>query len=264
MRLRVERGAEGGGSGQTRIARLFQDGAAKARIGERRRDGGLTAALLNTAGGMTGGDHLAWGIEVGEGSRCAVVTQACEKVYRSQGAPATVAVTLKVGPGGRLDWLPQETILFDRARLKRTFRVDMAADGRLLAVEAVLLGRRAMGEHTPFIHLRDRWRVWKDAVLTFADETRLDQTMGTGAALLDGAGAYASVLMVAPDAADRAPAARARIDAGAGQVRGGVSAFEGKLFCRLLARDGLALRRGLIPLLDALRDGEVLPRLWTI
>jgi urease accessory protein len=213
---------------------------------------------------MTGGDRFGWSIELGPGSRCAVVTQACEKVYRSEGDTATVAVNLHVAEDAHLDWLPQESILFDRARLRRTFDIHMAAGARLLAVESVLLGRRAMGEHTPFIHLRDRWRVWKGEDLIFADETRLDQTMGTGAALLDGAGAYASVLMVAPDAADRAIAARARIEAGAGHVRGGLSAFEGKLFCRLLARDGLALRRVLIPLLDVLRDGEPLPRLWSI
>ncbi len=225
--------------------------------------------MINTAGGLAGGDQFEWAVELDDGANCTVVTQACEKVYRAEDEAATVCVSLKVGRGARLDWLPQETILFDGARLNRTFDIQVAEGANLLAVEAVLLGRRAMGEHTPFVHLRDRWRVWKDEGLIFADEVWLDQdprgqNRGSGAALLNGAGAYASVLYVGDDFADRGAIVRNLMDERRDHVHGGASAFEGKLFCRMLARDGLALRRGLLPVLDALRDGEPLPRLWTI
>jgi urease accessory protein len=256
-------------SGKTNLIRLFQEGAAKVRCTPAGRGAALTAALINTAGGLAGGDRFEWGVELDDDARCTVVTQACEKVYRADGEAATVSVALKLGRGARLDWLPQETILFDGARLDRTFEIHVADGARLLAVEAVLLGRRAMGEHTPFVHLRDRWRVWKAEDLIFADEVRLDQTpldqnLRSGAALLNGAGAYASVLYVGDDHADRAATMRDLMDAGRDHVQGGASAFEGKLFCRMLARDGLALRKVLLPVLEALRDGEPLPRLWTI
>jgi urease accessory protein len=163
-----------------------------------------------------------------------------------------------------LDWLPQETILFDGADLNRAFDIHLADGARLLVVEAVLLGRRAMGEHTPYVHLRDSWRVWNGDDLVFADEVRLDQSLVAGAALLNGSGAYASVLYVGDDHAERASIVRNLIAAGRDHVKGGASAFGGKLFCRMLARDGFSLRKVLIPIMQALRDGEPLPRLWTI
>jgi urease accessory protein len=246
------------------VGRLFQEGSAKMRFAADQADGGLTTALINTAGGLTGGDRFEWRVELNDEAKCTVVTQACEKVYRAEDDAAVVSVALKLRRGARLDWLPQETILFDGARLNRAFDIRMAEGARLLAVEAVLLGRRAMGEHTPFVHLRDRWRVWKGEDLIFADEVRLDPTLGSGAALLNGAGAYVSVLYVGDDHADRAMIVRDLIEAGGDHVQGGASAFAGKLFCRMLSRDGLALRRVLIPVLQALRDGEPLPRLWTI
>jgi urease accessory protein len=252
------------GPTKTAVGRLYQAGSAKMRFVAEHDGDGLTAALINTAGGLTGGDQFEWSLELDEDAKCTVVTQACEKVYRAENGPATVSVALKVSRGARLDWLPQETILFDGARLKRTFDIRVAEGARLLAVEAVVLGRRAMGEHTPFVHLRDSWRVWKGDDLTFADEVRLDQTIGAGAALLNGAGAYASVLYVGEDHADRGPMVRDLMEAGRNHVQGAASAFEGKLFCRMLAPEGLALRRVLIPVLEALRDGEHLPRLWTI
>jgi urease accessory protein len=234
------------------------------RLMRQEPNGGSTVALINTAGGLTGGDQFEWRVELDDEAKCTAVTQACDKVYRAEGDAAIVGVTLKLGRGARLDWLPQETILFDGARLYRSFDMQVADGARLLAVEAVLLGRRAMGEHTPSVHLRDRWRVWNGDHLIFADEVRLDESLGAGAALLNEAGAYASLLYVGDDHAERASIVRNLIEAGRDHVQGGVSAFGGKLFCRLLARDGFALRKVLIPIMQALRDGEPLPRLWTI
>ncbi len=250
--------------GRTRLKSLYQEGAAKLRMPVQHTRPDLEVVMINTAGGLTGGDQFEWGVELDDDAKCTAVTQACEKVYRADDDAANVSVTLKVGRGARLDWLPQETILFNGARLNRAFDIQLAEGARFLAVEAVLLGRRAMGEYTPFVHLRDGWRVRKGEDLIFADEVRLGKTMGKGTALLNGAGAYVSVLYVGDDYADRAQIVRDLIDAGQDHVLGGVSAFGSKLFCRMLARDGLGLRRVLIPVLQALRDGEPLPRLWTI
>jgi hypothetical protein len=126
---------------------LYQAGSAKIRFADEQADGGLAATLIDTAGGLTGGDRFEWSVELDGDAKCTVVTQACEKVYRSDGGSANVSIGLKVGAGARLDWLPQETILFDGADLSRAFDIRLADGARLLAVEAVLLGRRAMGEH---------------------------------------------------------------------------------------------------------------------
>ncbi len=258
---RVHLRGEGEGA---RLDRLFQQGSAKVRFPAARGLG--EAVLINTAGGMAEGDRFEWSARIDGPGRACLTTQACEKIYGGRDlaaeAPAQAAVDLTVEGGGRLDWLPQETILFNRANLKRTLDAELGADGELLACEAVILGRRAMGEFPAEARLHDRWRIRRRRRLIFADDLKLEGLLAPLSgpkALLGGAGAYASVLLAAPDAEDRIDAIRALLPQGCG-----ASAWEGKLFCRLLAKDGLALRRILIPLLTALRDGRPLPRLWTI
>jgi urease accessory protein len=247
--------------GRTRLKTLFQQGSAKIRFSGRSGD----AIMINTAGGLAEGDRLSWRAELDDGARQTITTQACEKVYRATGAdldePSRVQTLLAVGAGARLDWLPQETILFDHARLERRLEADLAGDGELLALEAVVLGRRAMGESAARARLHDRWRVRRDGRVIFADDTRLQGAVAPTLepALLDGAGAYASVLLAAGDAAAGLDAVRALLPKGSG-----ASAWDGKLFCRILAEDGRALRRALIPVLTVLRGGAPLPRLWTI
>jgi urease accessory protein len=247
-----------------RLDTLFQEGSAKVRFSAS-DDGARDAVLINTAGGLAGGDDFAWGVELGPDACCRVVTQACEKVYRSLGETARAAVSLTVGPGAVLEWLPQETILFEQARLSRAFEIDVAETGRLLAVEAVIAGRQAMGETGINAHLTDRWRVRRDGRLIFADNLTLDDLPGaTGRkALLDGACAFASVLFVAPDAEERLDGVRGALEM-SGTDAAGASAFDGKLFCRILAKDGLNLRRVLVPVMAALRGGSPPPRLWTV
>src|SRR5690606_15039803 len=130
--------------GRTRLAELYQEGAAKIRLP--RHDGdGIEAVLINTAGGLTGGDRLAWRIGVGENAALTLSTQACEKIYRSAGGAAQVSTAVSVGSGGWLAWLPQETILFNRAALDRTLDIELGHGAEALLVEPVLIGRTAHG-----------------------------------------------------------------------------------------------------------------------
>ena len=259
LQIRADRGG-------SQLQRLFQEGCAKIRfptaaLGDR------DAVLINTAGGVTGGDCFDWTIEVGDNARCTALTQACEKAYRSDGDTARIGVKLTVGAGGRLDWLPQETILFDHARLERTFEINLADDARFLAVEAVILGRRAMGETVTQAHLLDRWRVRRDGELIFADAFRLASEAASligPTALLDGAGAYALVLLAGGEAETRLDAVRTALEAVKDAGRFGVSAFGGKLICRISAPDGVGLRRALLPVMAVLRDGAAPPRLWMV
>jgi urease accessory protein len=245
---------------ESRLTRLYQSGSAKIRF-SRPEGAGREAVLINTSGGLTGGDRLSWGASVGADARCQVVTQACEKVYRSVDGPAVIRTDLSVGAGGHLEWLPQETILFNGADLDRRFDVTIEPGGRFLAVEGVLLGRAAMGETRIRALLRDRWRVQWGKRLIFADDLRFDirpSTVGR-AAILREARAFALVLLVAEDAPAHLEAVRAHAG-----PHGGASAWDGKLVCRLAEADGLALRRRLLDVMSALRNGAPPPRLWMV
>lgn len=249
--------AEGG---VTRLARLYQDGCGKIRLPRDARAEGLEAVLINSSGGLTGGDRMDWAAEVGDGARLTLSTQACEKVYRARDGVAEQRAALTVGAGARLDWLPQETILFDGGALSRRLEADLAEDARLLCVEAVILGRTAMDETVRSGALHDRWRIRREGRLVFADDLRLDGAIAEIAAkapMLAGARAFASLLLLADDAEALLGPLRAALG-----PTGGASAFDGKLFARVAAPDGFALRQALLPALEILRDGAPLPRVW--
>ena len=84
---------------------------------------------------------------------------------------------LKVGAGGTLAWLPQETILFDQVRLRRSIEVDLAPDASLLLAEGVVFGRSAMGETLAQGRFFDRWRVRRGGALVFAESLRLEDAI---------------------------------------------------------------------------------------
>jgi len=245
--------------GVTRRVGVHEHGSLRARF-PNTHDGALEAVIVNTGGGMTGGDRFTVDIDVGEGAHLVAGTAAAEKIYRSTGPAAEMDVTLKVAAGGHLAWLPQETILFDRARLSRRIDIDVAAGASLIMVEAVVFGRAAMGEFMTEGQFSDRWRVRLAGRLVYADTARLDGTIGAQLgrrAVTDGGIAMATVLIV-PGGEDALEHVRALGDTFAGQV--GISAWNGLAVARLVAKDGAALRHDLIAVLAAL--GTKVPRLW--
>jgi urease accessory protein len=244
------------------LDRLYQEGAAKVRFPRPEPGAPPEAVLINTAGGLTGGDRFAYEIKLGAGCRLTATTQACEKVYRSLGADAELAVRLGAGPGARIDWVPQETILFHGGRLVRRVEADLAADAVLLAVEAAIFGRTAMGEAVAAGRFRDRWRIRRDGRLIFADELHFDWAdarLLARPAVLAGQAAMATLLLAAPDADRKLDSLRAILGAA-----GGASAWDGKLLARIAAPDGQALRRTLVPAISHLLAGAPLPRVWQI
>lgn len=243
---------------QTHIASLYQDGSAKVRL-PYTYDGSLQAVLMNTAGGLTGGDHLRWSATAGANARMVLTTPACERVYRSLGTDARVATHLTAEAGARIDWLPQETILFEGGRLARTLDVDLADGAIFTGIEAILLGREAMGEAARAARLTDTWRIRRNGRLIHAEATRLsaDPAERDSLALLNGALAFATVLHVAPDAARQLDAVRALLP-----ETGGASVIGERLIVRILAETGLALRRSIAPIIAVLSGAGSLPRLW--
>lgn len=246
--------------GATRLKTLYQEGCAKIRLPRPLMGQAPEAILINTAGGLAGGDRIAIGIEAGEGAAATVTTQACERVYRSTGPDAMVENRLTLGSGAALAWLPQETILFDGGRLTRRLEADLAGDATLLAVEAVLFGRTAMGEVLRHGALHDRWRIRREGKLVFAEDFRVSGDIAAQLARpvsLGGCAAMATVLHLAFASETRLDAVRALLG-----DSGGASAWEGKLLIRLVAPSGLALRQRLEPLLTLLLAGRPLPKVW--
>ena len=244
---------------RTRRARVHEAGSLRVRFPNAAGDA-LEAVIVNTGGGMTGGDCFSIDMTVGAGARLVAGTAAAEKIYRSTGPDAEMAVKLDVHAGGRLAWLPQETILFDRARLKRRIEIDVAESASLLMAEAVVFGRAAMGEVMNHGFFADRWRLRRDGRLVFADGARLDGAVAEklGQPAVSAGGIAAASVLIAP--ADEAVIAPVRALDGqfAGEV--GISAWNGLALARLVARDGAALRHDLIAVLAAL--GQTVPRLW--
>lgn len=240
-----------------RLTQLYQQGCARLLLPHRAAD---EAVFVNTAGGITGGDRLSLTATAGADQALTLTTQAAERIYRSTGTPAHVTNKLSLGDNARIDWLPQETILFDGASLDRRLDVDMAPSARLLALETLVFGRAAHGEVITRLHLRDQWRIRRDGRLIHAEALRLDGLPGS-AATLAGIRASATLLLAAPDAPDLLAAARILLRDT--PVEAGISALPGLLIGRFLAPSSQSLRAALIPLIALLR-GAPPPRVWQL
>jgi urease accessory protein len=247
------------GPGGSRRGRVHESGSLRFPNGN--SQAALDAVIVNTGGGMTGGDRFDVDIKVGAGARLTVTTAAAEKIYRSLGPDTDIGVKLEVGAGGALAWLPQETIMFDQARLRRGIDIELAPAANLLLAEAAVFGRSAMGEAVVQGHFFDRWRLRVGGALVFAETLRLDGDIAqrlAQRAITSGGVAVASAIKYPGNDAD-ATAVRAVQDHFIGEV--GISAWNGLVVARLVARDGAALRRDLVAVLTAL-DAAPLPRLW--
>jgi urease accessory protein len=245
--------------GRTRRTRVHEAGSLRVRF-PKVTDGALEAVIVNTGGGMTGGDRFSIDVSVGSAGSLVVGTTAAEKIYRSTGADAETNVSLTVGAGAHLAWLPQECILFDRARLSRRINIELTDDASLVMAEAVVFGRAAMGETMREGSWSDRWRLRRGGSLVFAENARLDGAVArslAAPAVASESIALATVL-VTPGDETTCTAVRALDEAFTGEV--GISAWNGIAVARLVAGDGATLRHDLIALLASLGMG--VPRLW--
>jgi len=249
------------GAGRTRRTRVHEEGSLRVRF-PNTDPGECEAVIVNTAGGIAGGDRFDLDVEVGAQARLSVSGAAAEKIYRTHGPDSEITVRLDVGPGGVLRWLPQETILFDRTRVSRRIEVDLARDASLVLAEAIVFGRSAMGESVNQGKMIDRWRVRRDGRLVFAETLDLQGAVAqqlSQKAVAGGAAAIATLLVI-PGDDTLAAMVRALEGRFSGEV--GVSAWNGIAVARFCARDGAALRRDLVLVLGALGLGA-LPRLWS-
>jgi urease accessory protein len=245
--------------GVTRRGILHESGSLRVRFPSPEGEG-LSGVFVNTAGGVAGGDNFDIDIAAGEGSRLTLTTAAAEKVYRAPGAAAQLNIGLKVAAGAHIGWLPQETILFDRARVHRSFDIALDVTASLLLCEIVVFGRTAMGERVEQGEFVDRWRLSRGGKLVFAETVRLDGNIGAKLArsAMAKSGAAIGTALIVPGDEALIERIREASDSFSGEV--GMSAWNGFAMARFCAQDATRLRADMMAVLA--RSGAALPRLW--
>ena len=230
----------------------------------------LQAVLLTTSGGLTGGDRTRVSVSVEPNARATVTTQAAEKIYRAllDTGDAVVQVEMQVGDGAWAEWLAQETIVFEGSRLRRLFAADVAATGRLLAVESIVFGRTAMGEFFNSGMLHDAWRISRAGRLIWADALHLDGDIQRLRAMPFGFGtsvACSTILYAGADAPQQLVEARRLLSDCA--LSCGATSLDGIMLVRIMADDASELRVAVMKLIAGIRQAAAslpaqLPRVW--
>lgn len=246
--------------GVTRRRELHEAGSLRVRFPSP-EDEGLSAVLVNTAGGIAGGDRFDIDITATDDARLTVTTAAAEKIYRADGPAAKLNIALKAEGRSHLSWLPQETILFDRARIHRSIEIDLSERASLLLCEIVVFGRIAMGERIRAGEFVDSWRLRRGGRLVFAENVRLDGDIDgklARPAIAKGGVAIGTALIVPGDDA-LVERIRELSETFGGEV--GISAWNGFAMARFCAQDASRLRADMMAVLGRV-SGSALPRLW--
>jgi len=234
--------------------------------------GELTIGVLTTtSGGLVGGDRIKIDVTAGAGTRCMIMAQAAEKIYRSLGPDCQIDISVLAEDNSWFEWLPQETILHQGARMCRQTGLQLNGSARVLAGEFLVFGRHAMGEKMTSGLVRDGWevsqdgrRVWSDAFhLDGALDRKIDHPAGLG-----GATGMANAVYAGPDAADRVDLARSLLT-DPQNVRSAATCVNNVLLVRWLGADVFSLRRAFAGFWKQFRhqvggQPDRLPRLWDI
>lgn len=246
--------------GKTRLRNLHEHGSLRVRFPSPEGEG-LSAMLVNTAGGVAGGDIFDIDVTAGAYSKITLTTASAEKIYRSHGPNATINVALRVGDEACLAWVPQEAILFDRGRVSRKIDIDLAETATLLLSEIVVFGRAAMEEAITQGSIVDRWRVRRGGKLVFAETVRLDGDIASklGKPAIANGGVAVGTALIAPGNEAVVERIRTLQDSFAGEV--GVSCWNGFAMARFCAQDAAAVRADMMVVL--MQAGIApLPRVW--
>ena len=242
--------------GRNTLADLHQSGSGKIMF-PRTDSPTPEVVFLNTSGGLTGGDRLTYQLDLADNCRVLATTQTAERGYASLGPPAEIRMSARVGTNARLDWMPQETILFEHANLRRHTEIDLGLNAECLLAETVVLGRHAMGETLLSADLHDHRMIRRQSRPVWAETFQLNAAVlaAKSAALLNAARAIAVVCLIAQGAEDAIGPVRAVLDDGA------ASGWDGKCVVRLTATDAWPLKQQLAQVLQVL-TGRALPRVW--
>jgi urease accessory protein len=256
--------------GKTVLADLYQRAPCRVLFPATETDEPTQAVLLTTSGGLTGGDRTRVSIAVAADAQATATTQAAEKIYRAlpNTGDTQVQLDMTVSDGAWAEWLAQETIVFEGSRLRRSFTADVAASGRLLAVESIVFGRTAMGESFDFGLLHDAWRIRRGGRLIWADALHLEGDVRKQRTAPFGFGtcvACSTVLYTGADASQQVVVARELLDGC--DMACGATALDGILLVRIMADDASKLRTVVMKLIAGIRHSAAalparLPRVW--
>ena len=250
--------------GETRLKHLYQSDPCRVLFPSKRAKTPKEAVIVTTSGGIVGGDRLTFDIKSDKSTTATVITQAAEKIYRSAGEDSVIDISILVQDGALLEWMPQETIMFEGARLRRATNINVFGSGRFIAGEIVIFGRRARNEKFTTGLLHETWLVREDGSLTWADSLHLDGDIGeviSDCHAFGNAAALATVVYGGPDARKRLGFAKKIVQSGA------VTCIGNFLIARFVNTDAARLRVSVAQYWIKLRsefDGlpEVLPRVW--
>ena len=259
-------------SGETRLDHLYQHDPLRVLFPTPPAGDLPNAVLVTTSGGLVGGDRLDISVSAGPDTAAMATAQAAEKIYRSAGKDSLINVRLSVGRGGRLEWLPQETILFDGARLRRQTTIDLDPGARILAGEILVFGRIASDERLSRGLVREAWSVRRDDRLIWADALHLDgdlKDIFADTACFGGATAQATAVYVDDDPAAYLDLARSLLDEEDDGLRSAATVVNGVLVTRWLGHDPARLRRAFGDFWAEFRQASAglpatLPRLWNV
>jgi urease accessory protein len=246
-----------------KLKRFYQSGSAKIFIPKTYAKT-TEAVLVNTAGGLTGGDIFGAKLRADGDTHLTVSTQTAERVYCALG-PQAAKITIDIDLGGKasLHWLPQETILFDGAGFSRHLKVEMDDAASFLASEMMVFGRTAMHETVRQGNISDQWRISRDGRLIHAEALRLDGHIDEKLlqpASADGGVCVATTLYVSRDAEAKADAVRSFFK-NHDDVRTAVSAWDGKLVIRSVCGNTARLKRLMAQFIEQFRN-IANPRVW--
>jgi urease accessory protein len=258
--------------GVTRLEDLFQSDPVRILFPSPPKDDISQAVVVTTSGGLVGGDKIALDIAVRENAKALVTAQSAEKIYRSAGEDARINVSLNAAPGSWLEYLPQETILFNGSRLQRQTTIDVAEGGQLLAGEMMVFGRLGHGERFEAGLAHEAWEISKDGRLVWGDALHLEDNIADvldDPACFDDAVATATAVYIGPNAEHHLTTVRDILSDQESATLKGVTFVNGILVMRWLGKDALDLRNDFGSFWGRFRNQlaglpTTLPRLWNM
>ncbi|MDX8129257.1 urease accessory protein UreD [Methylomonas sp. OY6] len=219
--------------------------------------------LLHPPGGVVAGDRLTINASADTAAQALITTPAAGKFYRSGGGEARQTVNLTVADGASLEWLPQETIVYDGARLSANMHIELAEQSRFVGWEITALGRPAAGEGFSDGHAELNWRIQRDGRLFYLERQHLDAQAFQARWGLAGHSACGT-MFVYPATPLHLEAVQALIGE---EPNRGVTLIEGLLICRGLDERADVLK-GFFERVWGLVRGDVVgkevcaPRIW--
>jgi urease accessory protein len=227
--------------------------------------GGIPEAVLaNTSGGIAGGDTSHVDILVAQNAQALVTGQAAEKIYRSIDMPASIRTVIKIEDDSTLEYLPQESILFDGAKLNRAVNISLGARSYLLLSEMFVLGRWAMKEDFTRGIFLDRWSIdvagqpiWREGLRVEGGLSSLSSSLGFA-----NARALATIFYVGANAGEVLGLARDAIG-----PMGGATIVRDMLVVRMLGNEAGMLKQQLGEIISVIRAAALgrpaeVPRVW--